>query len=79
MFGGYGICNFGADSTPRFRPTTEKKNEDFGTANALLAKNAAEKCLYCLNKHEHADCRTIRNIAERKNVLRNNTFDVLFV
>ena len=73
LTGGAGGTGFsGVSGDRRNRPVGVGIKEDFGTANALLTeRTAAEKnCVYCLHKHDHADCKTVRSTYERKNILR---------
>ena len=67
--GGMGFS--GSSGDRRNRPVAVGSREEFGTANALLTEKTNEKtCVYCLHRHEPADCKTVRSSHERKNILR---------
>ena len=39
-----------------------------GTANALFTKQDKENCAFCLGKHNHEDCPTVKNIKQCKSI-----------
>ena len=40
-----------------------------GTVNALFTKQDKENCAFCLGKHYHEDCPTVKDIKQRKSIV----------
>ena len=40
-----------------------------GTVNALFTKQDKENCAFCLGKHNHEDCPTVKDIKQRKSIV----------
>ena len=69
---GVGEMRFsGSSGDRRNGPVAVGSREAFGTADALLTEKANDKtCVYCLHKHEPADCKKVKSSHERKSILR---------
>lgn len=40
-----------------------------GTVNAFFTKQHKENCAFCLGKHNHEDCPTVKDIKQRKSIV----------
>lgn len=54
----------------RERTERPRWNRGPSSAQALLTKNGLENCAFCLGQHRHEDCRTVKTLENRKQIIR---------